>query len=544
MTRIISSIVALFFLQTTLNGQDYKYGYLIEFTDKNNTEYSVDNPEVFLSQRAIQRRAKNSISVNEQDFPVNKNYTDSLLFFDAKLHVTSRWFNSAVFLTNSNAFVANAENCSFVSRVSLVYENPVITKKKSTVSKWNTFSDTAFYGDSYNQLKMCNAQLLHERNFLGNNIQIAVLDAGFWRVDELSCFKELWDSNRILGTWDFVEGNESVFEDHSHGMAVLSTMGGNLPGELMGSAPNASYYLYRTENAISEYPIEEENWIAGAEKADSAGADIITASLGYSIYDNQEMSHTYSDMDGKSTRITQGAEIAFTKGIFLINSAGNEGNNDWNFITAPSDGENVLCVGAVDKNSIIASFSSRGPSADNRIKPDLMAQGLATTLISSNGNVSTGNGTSFSCPLLAGMVACLWQALPHYSNKDLLTLVRKVGNKYLNPDNDYGYGIPNFANVLTYFGNNDTVVDGSNHEIYPNPFSNNFSVQIFLNKEQNVTMRLFNLQGKEIYFKKFFVEANVSNIININDLPKLENGCYFLKIEDNSHMFIQKIVKQ
>lgn len=539
MVKLTSLFAIALLLQITLYSQGYYYGYLVEFTDKNNTVYSVDNPEEYLSERAILRRTQNNIAITEQDFPVNQNYINQVIELNANFHHSSKWFNSAVFLTNSSIFIDQVMELEFVKNVSLIYEE-VTFKKGNKVQKWNQVSEELDYGEADNQIKMCNAQIMHKHGFLGENIQIAVLDAGFWRVDDLSCFEELRNENRILGTWDFVEGNESVYEDHNHGMAVLSTMASNLPGELVGSAPKASYYLYRTENVFSEYLIEEENWIKAAEVADSAGVDIITASLGYSVFDNSEMNHSYSDMDGKTTRVTQGAEIAFSKGIFVVNSAGNEGDGEWNYLTAPSDGENVLCVGAVGKDSIIAGFSSRGPSADNRVKPDVVAQGLRTSLISSDGSVIKSSGTSFSCPLMAGMVACLWQALPKYSNKEILELMRKIGDRYQLPDNDYGYGIPNFGKVVRIVDVNDNELTNlqSNFSVFPIPFKNSITIKSLKNKDFSVA--LYSMQGKLLRTQKVISEVSFLFV----DLFDLMAGSYILKIQNSENTYQQKIIKE
>ncbi len=544
MTKHNSILLLIFVLaQLSVSSQNYRYGYLLEFSDKENSSFSVDNPEEFLSQRAIDRRQKNNISISEQDFPVNSIYTDSILHLNAKLHVTSRWFNSAVFLTNDPMFVDEVQFYSFVNRVTLVYENNS-TKNATLSSKWTKQTNDLQYGEATTQITMCNAQVMHNRGFLGEDIQIAVLDGGFWRVDELACFDSLWHNNRILATWDFVAGNDSVFEDNSHGMGVLSIMASNLPNELMGTAPNASYYLYRTENVSTEYLIEEENWIAAAEVADSAGTDIITASLGYSTYDNASMSHTYANMDGKTTRITRGAEIAFSKGIFLINSAGNEGNNNWKYITAPSDGENVLCIGAVDEDETLADFSSRGPSYDNRTKPDVVAKGLATALISSDGTVRNGNGTSYSAPVMAGMVACLWQALPDYSNKKILDLIRSIGDRNKLPDNSYGYGLPDFSKLSFMLDSaripkeNDAII-----KIYTNPFYDELAFNVYIEKTQEVKIFLQNTQGQQVYFDSQQLTGGVYNLVQINGLSRLESGCYILSIHTNFEIITEKIVR-
>ena len=526
------------------SAQDFSYGYLVEFTDKQNTIYSTERPLEFLSQRAIDRRQKHSIEITEQDFPVNKTYTDSLLKYNSILHSTSRWFNSAVFYTHSNGFITDAQSCSFVKKITLVYRGESF-KTAANKNKWQSLSEWELYGSSYNQISMCNAHKLHEMGYRGNGLHIAVLDAGFWRADEFAGFDSLFQNNRILSTWDFVLNHTNVFDDDSHGMSVLSTMGGNIPGELIGTAPEASYHLFRTENVDNEFPIEEENWIAGAEVADSAGADIITASLGYSTYDDDSMSHSYADMDGKTTRITKGAELAFSKGIFVVNSAGNEGAASWKYITAPSDGENVLCIGAVNADKTITEFSSHGPSFDGRVKPDVVAKGGNTTLIKNDGSVGTGSGTSFSGPVMAGMVACFWQALPDYSNKQILDLVRSYGNRYSNPDSTYGFGIPDFGKS-PFLINSFDVTQKSNAEmvkVYPNPFNEILSLHFYQKKGQEVELALFDVLGNEVYSEKRQVNPESYNLIELKGLSKFEQGYYIVSLYTDDGILSKKVMR-
>jgi hypothetical protein len=528
----------------TLSAQNFSYGYLVEFTDKANSIYNTEKPLEFLSQRAIDRRQRQNIEITEQDFPANKTYIDSLLNFNAVLHVTSRWFNSAVFYTSKDSFAINAKTLPFVKEVTLVYRDSSF-KNANKTNKWESLKGGDIYGSSYNQISMCNAHKLHEMGYRGNGLHIAVLDAGFWRVNEFVGFDSLFHNNQILSTWDFIAHNDSVFNDNSHGMSVLSTMGGNIPGELIGTAPEASYHLFRTENVDNEFPIEEENWIAGAEVADSAGADIITASLGYSTYDDVSMSHSYADMDGKTTRITKGAELAFSKGIFVVNSAGNEGNNDWYYITAPSDGENVLCIGAVNADQTITSFSSRGPSYDGRVKPDVVAKGGSTTLIKNDGSVGTGSGTSFSGPVMAGMVACFWQALPDYSNKQILDLVRSYGDRFSNPNNTFGYGVPDFGKS-PFVINGINVTQKSDDElvkVYPNPFKDELSCHFYIKKAQEIEVVLYDLLGTKVYTDKKQVIPESYNLIELQGMEVLEQGYYFLTLYTNDGILSKKIIR-
>ncbi|OFX59455.1 MAG: hypothetical protein A2W84_08815 [Bacteroidetes bacterium GWC2_40_13] len=529
--------------------QNYSYGFLVEFTDKLGTEYSVEHPEVFLSNRALDRRIKNGIAVTEEDFPVNKSYADSICKFDAVLHVTSRWLNSAVFLTNNASFPDQLVQVSFVKKVSAVYLGASL-KSSNLTSKWHEESSievpvTIDYGASENQLTMCNIQMLHNQGYMGDGIQMAVLDGGFYRADEFTAFESMFQNNRLLGTFDFVENDASVFEDHQHGMNVLSIIASNLPGQLVGSAPEASFWLLRSENVYSEYRIEEENFIAAAEFADSAGVDIITASLGYSVFDDDAMSYSYQDMDGKTTRVTQGAEKAFSKGIFMVNSAGNEGDNPWQHITAPSDGEHVLCVGAVDSMGNLAGFSSLGPSADGRTKPDVVGQGVQTSLVLPTGEIGQGSGTSFSGPLIAGMVACLWQALPGYSNQELLGLIRQTSSNYLTPDDYYGYGVPDFAKALSK-AQNLHVDDYSKDQlltVFPNPFYDYLELDAYFVEKQTLIVNLLDVKGSVVYSESWNCNNTAFKHLELKNLAGLERGVYILEVISNQTISSRKIVK-
>jgi len=526
--------------------QNYLYGYAVEFTDKNNSKYNIDKPLEFLSQRAIDRRQRMNIQITEQDFPVNSFYTDSIINNITILHTTSKWLNTSVFLTNNTHFINDNIKLTFVKSIKLVYKGGVYLKQNNRHSKWeNQELDSDYYGNSYSQISMCNAHKLHEKGFKGEGIQIAVLDGGFFNANKISGFDTLFLNNRILGTWDFVSHNTNVYDDDSHGMTVLSAIGGNVPYKLVGTAPEASYYLFRTENVSSEYPIEEYNWIAAAEMSDSLGVDIITSSLGYNVFDDASMNYSYSDMNGKTTVISIGAEIAFSKGMLVVNSAGNEGNNNWYYLTAPSDAKNVICVGAVDKNKHISTFSSRGPSADGRIKPDVVTQGVATTIIMSNGKVGSGSGTSYSCPVLTGMIACLWQAIPTYSNKQILNLVKKYSNRYEMPDNIYGYGIPDFskASFIIDSSVNKEIEECGIEKLYPNPFVDKINFHLKVKNAQDVKIFIYDAKGVEILTKNIYFNANSYNLIVLNELSSLQYGCYYLSVITKEGTLIEKIIK-
>jgi subtilisin family serine protease len=525
--------------------QSEQFGYMVEFTDKKGSVFSIENPEAFLSERAIQRRLKSQIAITETDLPVNKRYIDSLLTFNARLNNASKWLNSAVFLTNDIGFVYSAQACDFVKSVSLVYEN---ASDKSAISSTKFSNEEVIndveWGAATAQIAICNGTFLHQNGYMGQGIQVGVLDGGFYNANQIAGFDSLFQNNQVLGSWDFVAQDSNVFDDDPHGMNVLSIMGGNIPGQYLGSGSKASYWLLLTENVSTEYLIEEENWIAGAEFADSAGCDIITASLGYSLFDNPEMDHTYSDLDGKKLRITQAANMAFDRGILLINSAGNSGNEPWYYITAPSDGEHVLCIGAIDSLGDLASFSSHGPSADGRTKPDIVAQGFHTALINSVGQVSRGNGTSFSCPLVTGMAASLWSAFPEKSNVEIYEAIIYCSSQYFNPDNDLGYGIPDFEKAYYRLQGSETSnLSQAIVNVFPNPFDSRLYIALQKTGGKEIVLELINNLGSVVFDKKISLSNHNYHQLII-DLPvALNRGIYYLKISDKNSQQTKRIVK-
>jgi subtilisin family serine protease len=329
-------------------------------------------------------------------------------------------------------------------------------------------------------------------------------------------------------------------------MSVLSTMAANLPGEFVGTAPEASYLLFRTEDTSSELPVELDYWIAAAEFADSAGADIINSSLGYTTFDNSDFDFSYSDMDGNTTRGTRGADIAASKGILVVNSAGNSGDNSWNYIGAPSDGDSVLAIGAVTSEGFIANFSSEGPSSDNDIKPNVCAQGQKAIIISGGGQVVTGNGTSFSGPIIAGMAACLWQIhKDSLTNMDIFHAIEASAHKFRNPDGFYGYGIPNFAkaNLMLSRTNVRNMDESELFEIFPNPFADQISGTFYSSANQGVAIRLVNSLGQEVRRFEMATDDFTAVEFSFSDLRSFPQGMYTLHIESDSGKYYKKMVK-
>ncbi len=517
--------------------------YWLKLRDKTGTPYQVNHPEAFLSKRAIDRRNRQSIPIDQTDLPVSSVYLDSLKNRGATVIHISKWLNGVTVLCDTGK-IRGIAKLPFITMMEIT--KPVKTVK-SAILKFNEEElngaiDPARYGTSLTQLTQLNGQVLHNAGYRGKGIQIAILDAGFWHVNDIVAFDTLRNSGRILGTRDFVDPTSDIYQQHTHGMCVLSCMAGNQPSVLLGTAPDASYYLFRTEDAPTEYLIEEDNWVAAAELADSLGVDVINSSLGYSQFDDPMMNHFYSELNGSKTRITQGANLAFQKGILVFTSAGNEGDNAWRHILAPSDGENVIGVAAVDKKGIRASFSSVGPAYGGAIKPNVAAMGSLTYLITSAGVPGYSSGTSFSSPVLAGMGACLLQANPYSDVKLVKKAIEQSANRYTYPDSLTGYGIPDFDKADKYLKLYTLIpqIQKESWSVFPNPFNNFITIQNIERISGGTgIITIYSLSGTCLWQSTL----PVSETIEVKNLSRLPIGVMVLSIRYGNKEEHFKIIK-
>lgn len=544
--------------------------FMVSFTDKSGTPYQVSNPSAFLGARAIERRVKFNIPVTMTDLPVSPMYLDSLTAHGVLVVSASKWLNAALIETDDSAKAVGLLSLPFVQSVELLYYKTSVKKKESGtgMKSMNSMLDDhlAFvmaapaaaaapppaqlksginYGYAFAQANMVGATYLHQLGFTGDSIQIAVLDAGFIMVDQMQAFDTLRANNKILSTRNVVAPGESVYSAHPHGTYVLSIMGGNLPGSIVGTAPGAGYHLVLTEDVASEFPVEEYFWVLGAEYADSIGADLINSSLGYTTFDLAALDHTFASMDGKTTLSARGATMASARGMLVVASAGNGGGSGWYIISSPGDADSILTVGAVDVNAVYAPFSSTGKSADGRVKPDVAAVGWNATFAGTGGGYFTGNGTSFSSPVMCGAVACLWQANPGMSNHQIIDAVRRSSHQYLNPDTLLGYGIPNLAIAHLILGAQE-IPDLNKDQrfiVAPNPFDGLMLVSFYANDTQQVNLQLFNVQGKQVQ-QTLHQKSPGMNVVAFNDLSSLPAGVYVLRIIDGNKVFSQKVIKR
>ena len=437
-----------------------QYKFWVYFTDKKDTPYNIHKPAEFLSAKALQRRAHHGVAVTEQDLPVNPLYVNTLRQKGAVVYHTSKWFNTATIMADSTTAM-QLKTLAFVDSVE--YLGKHVTRKRKPSDKGRDFDTQYFdaashYGAGYRQIQMLNGHVLHGLGYRGEGMLVAVLDGGFTNVDIMPVYDSLRANDRLFVGHDFVDNDKYLYESSNHGSQVMSTMASNIPGFFVGSAPDATYICMKTEDVRSESYTEEANWIAAAEMADSMGVDVINSSLGYTTFNDKRMNYDHAKMNGKTAKVSRAADIAFSKGMIVVNSAGNEGNSKWYYIGAPADAENVLAVAATKSDGSKAPFSSFGPAGDGRIKPDVAAMGMGIIVSGVyDYRLLAGNGTSFASPLTAGMVTSLWQAFPERTNAEILEAVRFTARQADSPDEDLGYGIANFYQAFEYL-NTDAVI--------------------------------------------------------------------------------------
>ncbi len=554
MKRLIS-LVVLLVCALTLNAQSETDWYLVKLSDKAENEYHLDKPEEFLSQRAVERRLRYGIQITESDLPVSPAYIEKISALGVTIRNELKWFNTLIIVVDKGFDIEQVQNLDFVSDVIIVnkpsWAKASVDKFAFEMESLEPVSDKAMtygndlsYGMADNQIRMLNGHAMHNKGFMGEGMVIAVLDAGFRFADQIAPLAPLFENDQILSTRNFVYQEEDVYasQNHGHGTMVLSTMGANAPGEMIGTAPNASYHLIVTEDRGAETIIEEYFWVDGAEYADSVGADIINSSLGYTKFNYEEDDHVFShDMNGDTAPVTRGADIAASKGILVCNSAGNSGNNDWYYIGAPADADSILAVGAVDEFGESAGFSSHGPSADGRVKPNVVAQGALSTLVDVSGNITRGNGTSFSSPILAGAAACLWQIDRDLSNMEVIEKIQKSANGYLYPNSNVGYGIPDFEEAMMEILSMITFDDDHVMKIIVNPVENVLKLRFNIELAESFEISIYDLSGKPVYNDKHEVAPREN--IHIPLPFNLSNGLYVITANSEAHSDKMKFIK-
>jgi len=526
--------------------------YVVKFKDKNNSPYSINRPTEFLTQKSLDRRLHQHISLTTEDLPVNPSYKAVISSKGIKIRLDLKWFNTIVVQTTAdNAtylqglnFVESVESLGPIPSLFQATVKPFFKSESTDNLNLKAAQNTGDYGPATAQIEQVNGHLLHNMGLKGQGMTIAILDAGFRNLYTLAVFDSLRLKGRLKGVYDFTYmPNFLNALDETHGTEVLSIMAGWLNNVQIGTAPNANYYLLRTEDNFSESPVEEYNWAAGAAYADSVGADIISSSLGYNNFDAAYSGHnyTYSNLNGHTTFVTRAAAKAANKGILIVNAAGNEGSNSWQHIIAPADADTLLAIGAVSTLGVAASFTSLGPSFDSRVKPDIAACGLGITIANPNGNtLITGNGTSFATPLVAGLCACLWQGNPGATNQDIINALRFTASQSISPDNVLGYGIASFYKAYTLLKKQQNST-GKNKPVYmisANPFPDRLELIITSPSPSVWMVDVYTVQGKLV--ERY---ANVASNRPLLIGNKIKSGIYILRIISGKQIAIEKIIK-
>lgn len=539
----------------------------VYFIDKENIVGALESPNSILTARALARKAKFSIPIDERDVPVNENYIAQLKSQNGIIvKAKSKWFN-CVHVLGTRQDIDNLSDLSFVSNIvfadrSLNLKQVFLSKSplapNNHIEKTKAVQVNFNYGNTDGQVKQLKANALHEADFTGEGIWIAVMDGGFPNVDQLGAFQRLRTNNDLLGGYDFVDRTTDIYRSSGdgHGTNVLSDIAGFIQDEFVGTAPDAGFFLFRTEESAQETPVEESYWVEAAERADSLGVDLINTSLGYSTFDNPAYSYTPADMDGQTTFISKGANIATEKGMLVVVSAGNSGTSStWNIVSAPSDA-NVFTVGAVNAAGNHASFSSRGPNADGIIKPDGMALGVNAAVVATNNTIGTANGTSFSSPIMAGAIACLWQAFPEKSNLEIMQIVRESASRFNNPSQEMGYGIPNFELALSSLETSEEPEEPIEPEepvepevpevpetpeeeaivLFPNPGNNRVAIQL-PNSDEGYYVTIFDIYGKKV------LQKQLSTGDNEIPVEQLSNAMYIVQLESSEGTKKFKFIK-
>ncbi|MDP2687721.1 MAG: S8 family peptidase [Aequorivita sp.] len=537
------SLLFIVFISTLSFAQTEDALVFFEAKDPATVSAALANPITILTQPALNRKNAQGIVIDARDVPLNETYKAAI---DAATGISvlakSKWMN-AVYVRGTETNINNLLNLTFVTDVEFADKtlNRPTAGREFTPNKFeieNQSRPIYNYGSATNQTEMINVDYLHENDYIGEDIIVAFMDNGYPNVLSNPAYADLRNEGRLLGWYDFVARVENPNGTGSHGANTFSDAAGFLDGQFVGTAPGASYYLYVTEDDNSETPAEEAYWVEALERADSLGVYVTNTSLGYQAFDNSSFDHNYTDLDGLTTIAARGSNAGFDKGMINVTSAGNQGN-DFGKVATPADAHGSFTIGAVDANENYVSFSSRGPNAAGVIKPDVMAKGLDAAIVSQNGNVTTASGTSFSSPITAGAVASLWSAVPHLKNDVVMQTIRESADRFNNPTDQYGYGIPNFGDALDallLLGVEDQL-QTNNFALYPNPVTTQINIS-FPAAAENAEFALYNVLGEKI------LQTNINTLKNSVDVSGLSSGMYIASITSNYKTTSYKIIKE
>ncbi|MDP4277698.1 MAG: S8 family serine peptidase [Bacteroidota bacterium] len=536
MKRKLLYLLVLFCVSVWTDAAEDLLRYRVLLKDKHDSTL-VGEAVPALSEKALNRRVLHKIQTDSTDFPLSRQYLNSLNEAGFKVVSGSRWMNSVVVSIPDSSRLERLKAMPFVRSVRLVWVNPLheaaLAKRSGKLPKKYDVKTESVYGKALKQVDMLMLEPLHTAGFRGQGKCIAVVDAGFYHVNSLPWFNQL----NLVTARDMIYPPSDIFEGHYHGMSVLSIMAADSAYVLTGTAPDAAYCLLRSEDVNSESPIEEDYWVAAVELADSIGADIVTCSLGYTAFDTSFVSHTLGELDGRTAFISQAAGKAVEKGLLVVVSAGNDGNSDWKKIDFPADVDGVLTVGAVASDGSRSSFSSIGPTADGRIKPDVVALGAQDIIVSSTGAIASGSGTSYAAPLITGMAACLWQAFPDLSAQELIRLIKQSCSMAAAPDTFMGYGLPNAYKCWLSLQNDLPKQVIPEWYCYPNPTDNQLYLANFSGTNKSITCIISDLAGE----KK--LQTSFSGQFRTVDVSFLPSGLYLVEFYSRkTRLMSQKIL--
>ena len=524
--------------------------YFVEFIDKKNNPYSLNDPTQYLSDRAIFRRIRQGIDIDSSDLPVVPSYLNQVSSTGATIKHVSKWMNSVLVLADS-ASLASISKLPCVAHMDRIakkspYGGRFIMEELYPIEEQHlkTQNDQG-YGSAWEQTVLHNAHELHLEGFSGQDIWIGVFDSGFDNVDSMSAFKPLRERGAIVYNFDMVQPGNSVYDEHHHGTFVLSTMAAEVGQDYKGMALFSKYLLFRTENVFSETKLEEINWLKAAEVADSLGVDIINTSLSYKTFDGSLVpDYTPADMDGRTSFIARASVLAHRKGILCVSSAGNDGNKSWNTIGTPADTDSILTVGSTDSTGRKSSFSSFGPTADNRTKPDVMAMGEKTAVIGPSDIIQRSNGTSFSGPVMAGLAASVWSKYRDLSNYELRKLIMSSADNYAFPNDSIGYGIPDYDLIRSLQWERPP---GDLMKLFPNPLlgSGSFSNSIGVKWDHNlvrkeVEVQIFTSNGRLVSSLKRKIVKR-SEILDL-DMLGSQGGMFYFRVISELGSSVEKLI--
>lgn len=536
-------LLILLFASDFIFAQSNMQKYIVYFKDKP----AVENVTSLFSEKALAKRQKFNIAFDEKDFPVNTNYTEQLKNESAIILNTSNWLNASLISVDENK-ISRLRELAFVASIVKVEKTnttgiaSIETENECTeVNDIQTFEDN--YGSSFPQFHLLKGEYLHEQGFNGENMTIAICDAGFKNANTNQAFASIFSENRMLGYYDYVHNDSTIFatNDAEHGSNCFSIIAGIKDNQYIGASSKSRFYLFQTENVDnnSERLQEEFNLATALERCSQLGVDVVSISLGYTTFDVSSENHDTSDMKKNITPAAIAVNMASSKGILVCVAAGNEGNKPWHYISTPSDADSALAIAATDINGNVAAFSGYGLATDTRVKPNVAAVGNFTSYINASNQIGAGPGTSYACPTIAGFATCLWQAFPAKTNWEIKTAIEQSASQYLTPDKRIGYGIPDFQKAYQLLAD-PTYVSNKSLEnellIYPNPFQNTVTFSN-LNNLRIENINVLNNVGQLIYT----INAPTENTIALNDLAK---GMYLLQVATNHGMLIKKLIKE